>query len=382
MMPANKFLITMQQEDQWYKIENEAGIDTPALVVYPQRIKENIRLLVSMIDDPSRLRPHVKTNKTREATLLMLEAGIRKFKCATIAEAEMLAMCQAPDVLLAYQPVGPKLLRLVTLIKQYPATQFSCLTDHLDAAIPISEAACAHQLLIPVYIDLNTGMNRTGIAPGPQALALYEQCLRLPGIRVLGLHAYDGHIRGVDYEKRSQECNAAFAPVEGLAQAIKEKGYAEPQIIAGGSPTFPIHAQRKAVQCSPGTFIYWDKGYRDTLPEQKFLPAALVLTRVISLPDKTHICLDLGHKAVASENPLPRRVFFLNAPDLVFISQSEEHLVVAAPAGHHLQVGQVLYGLPYHICPTCNLYDSVVPIEAGMANGSWQVIARDRKISI
>ena len=106
----------MQQEDQWYKIENEASIDSPALVVYPQRIKENIRLLLSMIDDPSRLRPHVKTNKTREATLLMLEAGIRKFKCATIAEAEMLALCQAPDVLLAYQPVGPKLLRFIAFL--------------------------------------------------------------------------------------------------------------------------------------------------------------------------------------------------------------------------------------------------------------------------
>lgn len=372
----------MQQADRWYVIKNTDLIDSPALVVYPERMKENIRLLKSMIDDPDRLRPHVKTHKSKEVTRLMLEAGISKFKCATIAEAEMLAMCEAPDVLLAYQPVGPKLWRLVSLIEQYPATQFSCLTDNPEVATHMAEVARENSVVISVYIDLNVGMNRTGIAPGPAAMALYEHCLQLNGIQILGLHVYDGHIHEVNFEKRTQEYQACFAPVEQMVQELKEKISVTPHIIAGGSPTFPMHAKRPAVQCSPGTFIYWDKGYQDSIPEQHFLPAALLLTRVISFPDKTKICLDLGHKAVSAENPLHYRVSFLNAPDLEVISQSEEHLVVEASAPHNLKIGDILYGLPYHICPTCNLYDSVTAIEEGAVSGSWKVIARDRKISV
>ncbi|MGN6178407.1 MAG: alanine racemase, partial [Mucilaginibacter sp.] len=115
----------------WYIIDNIDEIDTPALVVYPDRVKENISFAKSIIEDVERLRPHVKTHKSGNVTRLLLEAGITKFKCATIAEAEMLAMTGALDVLLAYQPSGPKLERLIQLIKTYPKTHFSCLVDNV-----------------------------------------------------------------------------------------------------------------------------------------------------------------------------------------------------------------------------------------------------------
>src|SRR5574338_42614 len=107
---------------EWYEIKNSNDVDSPALVIYKDRVKENIRLAISMVQDVSQLRPHIKTHKTAEAIQLMLEAGIQKFKCATISEAELLGLQQAPDVLLAYQPVGPKVQRLVQLIKTYRHT--------------------------------------------------------------------------------------------------------------------------------------------------------------------------------------------------------------------------------------------------------------------
>ncbi len=183
----------------WYIISDIEKLDTPALVVYPGWVKQNIGLLKGMIDNVSRLRPHVKTYKNKEATLLMLGAGIKKFKCATIAEAEMLAACKAPDVLLAYQPVGPKLKRFAQLVLSFPNTKFSCLVDNISAAIEISAAAVKSKIQIPVYIDLNVGMNRTGIAPGHAALQLYIDCDLLPGIKPVGLHAYDGHIHDADH---------------------------------------------------------------------------------------------------------------------------------------------------------------------------------------
>ena len=99
-------LTNMTEENNWYKIDNISKLDSPALVVYTDRVKENIRALKKMIDDPKRLRPHIKTNKSRNVAELMIKNGIKKFKCATIAEAEMLGMAKAEDVLLAYQAVG------------------------------------------------------------------------------------------------------------------------------------------------------------------------------------------------------------------------------------------------------------------------------------
>ena len=368
-------------DSNWYQIENVEELDSPALVVYPERVKENIRLLKSMIDDVSRLRPHVKTNKSPQACALMIEAGITKFKCATIAEAEMLGEIGAKDVLLAYQPSGPKLKRFISVIENFPNTKYSTLFDNPEAAIAISDAALEKGVVIDIYLDLNIGMNRTGIIPGEAAFLLYKSCTGYKGVRVVGLHAYDGHVRNPDITIRIADCNRAFEKVQTFANRIVAKGLPEPIIVAGGSPTFPIHAKRKNVECSPGTFIYWDKGYGDLCKDQPFQCAALLVTRVISLPDATKVCLDLGHKSVAAENDLQRRVQFLNAEYLKVVSQSEEHLVVDAVNGHSFTVGEVFYGAPYHICPTVALYEKVFTVENGKVTGEWRNVARDRRIN-
>lgn len=369
------------EQTPWYLINDLSQLDTPALVIYPDRVKQNIALLTSSIDDVSRLRPHVKTHKSREATQLMLEAGIRKFKCATIAEADMLAQCGAPDVLLAYQPNGVKIHRLLALMKAYPETKFSCLVDNVDTARTLSDAAIESGLVVPVYVDLNVGMNRTGITPDQRVLTLYSELAKLKGVRPTGLHAYDGHLRHPDLATRTEQCDAAFLPVQQVSDKLTSMGYAKPIMVVGGSPTFPIHARRPAVECSPGTFVYWDRTYRDMLPEQPFQPAALVVTRVISLPGPTKVCLDLGHKAVAAECELSQRVTFLNAPELRAVGQSEEHLVVEAGEGHAYRVGDVLYGLPNHICPTCALYERGFTIDDGAVSGEWRTISRDRTLT-
>jgi len=369
-------------ERDWYTIEDIDSIDSPALVVYRERVLENINTLLSMIDDVKRLRPHVKTHKVKEAVLLMMKAGVQKFKCATIAEAEMLALCLAPDVLLAYQPTKPKLKRFIDVIKKYPSTKFSCLVDNIISAKEIGAEAEANNILIPVYVDLNVGMNRTGISPGKDAIELYQKCNHIAGIQPVGLHAYDGHIRNPDIAERTIECDTAFEPVLQMQNILLNDGLTKPVIVAGGSPTFPIHAKRKEIECSPGTFIYWDNGYLLTCKEQSFIPAALVISRVVSIPSDTKLCLDLGHKSIAAENILEKRVYFLNAPDLRFTGQSEEHLVAEVPLNHSYKIGDVLYGLPYHICPTVALYERALILENNKVVDEWKIIARDRKITI
>jgi D-serine deaminase-like pyridoxal phosphate-dependent protein len=363
-------------------INNIDELDSPALVIYPQRVQENINAAIAMVGDPQRLRPHVKTHKTKEAAQMMIAAGIQKFKCATIAEAEMLALSGAGDVLLAYQPIGPKLHRFVQLIQQYPGTQFSCLVDNSASAVAIANTSAEAGVTIPVYIDLNIGQNRTGMAPNEKAIQLYNYCAQLTGLAMTGLHAYDGHIRERDLQARKAACDAAFAPVEKMQQTLQSIGYSDMTIIVGGSPSFPVHAQRKNVECSPGTFVFWDQGYSDQCPEQPFQVAAILVTRVISLPTDSLICIDLGHKSVAAENEIGKRVYFPEAPHLKPVGQSEEHLVLDAGAGHSYKPGDVLYGIPQHICPTVALYDRAFTVENETVTGEWKIVARDRKITI
>ena len=128
--------------------------------------------------------------------------------------------------------------------------------------------------------------------------------------------------------------------------------------------------------------MYWDKGYQTTIAEQEFLPAVLVVMRVISLPDDTKLCLDLGHKSIAAEREVKSRVYLINAPELEVVSQSEEHLVVEAGKGHQYKPGDVIYGMPWHVCPTVALYERAITIENHRVSGEWENAARDRKITI
>jgi D-serine deaminase-like pyridoxal phosphate-dependent protein len=100
------------------------------------------------------------------------------------------------------------------------------------------------------------------------------------------------------------------------------------------------------------------------------------------LPEEGKICIDHGHKSVSAENELARRIYFLNAPELKFISQSEEHLVADAGKNHQYKVGDVLYGLPYHICPSVALYERAFTVKNNLVTGEWKTTARDRKIAI
>ncbi|MGZ3939299.1 MAG: D-TA family PLP-dependent enzyme [Flavisolibacter sp.] len=365
----------------WYLVDDVDEIDSPALLIYKERVVHNIELAISMVGAASRLRPHVKTHKSPQVTRLILKAGITKFKCATIAEAEMLGQEGAPDVLLAYQPTGPKIERLLKLIKTYTNTHFSCLIDSVEAARTIAAKASEVGVAVDVFVDINVGMNRTGVMPS-EANTLIKACVDMPGVNPIGLHVYDGHLNDTDLTIRRQKANEVYEVADGLRHVLKTGGIAQPVVVLGGSPTFGIHAQREGVECSPGTFVYWDRNYQQAFPDLPFLPAALVLTRVVSVVNDNRVCVDLGHKSIAAENQLARRVYFVNAEGLQPVAQSEEHLVLETSTPHDFKPGDVLYGMPYHVCPTCALYESSYVVEGGRAKEVWHMTARDRKISI
>ena len=373
----------MTSATPWWRIDNPEDVPSPALLLYPDRAEENVRRMVAMAGDAARLTPHVKTHKLSPLVAMHLKHGIRRFKCATIAEAEMAADAGADEVLLAYQPVGPAVPRLVTLARRFPATRFSVIADDAGAIAAIAHAADAAGVTLPVLIDLDIGMHRTGIAPGADARALYQSLSARRGVEPGGLHAYDGHLRDADPAERARKSDAGFAPVEELRAALLSDGLPVPRVVAGGSPTFPAHARRPDVEPSPGTTVLWDAGYSTQLPDLDFLCAAVLLTRVASKPGGRRVCVDLGHKAVASEGPHPRVQFIEPVVgDATFVGHSEEHLVFETARATELAVGDVCYALPWHVCPTVALHGEAFVVSNGRVADRWPIRARDRRLTV
>ena len=373
----------------WFEIENVAEISSPSLLVWPERVAGNIRRMTDHVGgDTARLRPHVKTHKLAEVVRLQIDAGISRFKCATVAEVEMTAGAGAADVLLAYQPVGPNIARMIALTEKYPDTRFACVADDPTIAAAIVDAWTASGLgdRFRVFVDVDCGMHRSGIEPGDGAAALCRQ-LSEAGCWG-GLHVYDGHVHDSAEDERQAAFDEAFSHVEKFIADLTTDGLEPPEIVGGGSPTFGLHAAQKGWQCSPGTTLFWDAGYRTKFPDLDFEVAAVLLTRVVSKPGANHVCLDLGHKSVAGENPIENRVRLLNFPEQAKpVGQSEEHLVLAFEEGDSardkVKVGDVVYGVPWHICPTVALHQEAVIIEDGRATGErWTIHARDRRLTV
>jgi D-serine deaminase-like pyridoxal phosphate-dependent protein len=300
---------------------------------------------------------------------MQMDAGITRFKCSTLAEAAMLGRCKAPDVLIAYPLSGPNQNGLLQLIKQFPKTTFSTLVDHPEQA---AQWKGILEEPLRVYIDVDVGMHRTGIKP-ELADKLVDLLMEEP-FSLAGFHAYDGHIRDKDIDQRKASVKSFFTDAKRLIQPFKEST----TFIAGGSITFPIHAAVPGRELSPGTTLLWDRGYGESFPDLDFDIAATLFTRVISKPGAGLICLDLGYKAVASEMKQHDPVCFPQLPDSEIAGHSEEHLVLKTPDTSNLKPGDVLYGFPWHICPTVAMHAKAGIVKNHTVTEFWEITSRHR----
>jgi D-serine deaminase-like pyridoxal phosphate-dependent protein len=369
--------------DPRYTIDDPSELLSPSLLIYRDLVERNLRQMIAIARSPDRLRPHAKTHKMAEIVHMESELGISKHKCATIAEAEMLAAAGAKDVLLAYPLVGPNLVRFARLMRGYPSTTFRAVVDHPDSARALSQAVEDLDRSVPVLLDLEIGMGRTGIDPGDPAADLYALVARLPNLTPDGLHAYDGHINDSDPRARCNSVRPGQDRTLALRDRLLRQGLPVPRMVMGGTPSFPIHAalEVEGVECSPGTTVLHDYNYVSRYTDLPFTPAAILLTRVVSHPRPGRLCLDLGHKAVAAD-PVGARVHLIDVPEPKFVGHSEEHLVVDTPAANDYPVGMCVLAMPAHVCPTCALHRRVYVIAGGQVVDQWDVAARDRVIGV
>lgn len=367
-----------------YQVKNPEEVCSPGLLIFRELLDHNLSEMVRIAGTPEKLRPHCKTHKTREIVKIQIEMGISRHKCATIAEAEMLADVGAEDILIAYQLIGPNPKRLAQLIDKFPDTRFGTLVDCHAALESLSQSIAPTGKTVSVLLDLNSGMNRTGILPGQEAIELYEMLASTPGVEPGGLHWYDGHQRDPDPEIRKGSTLAGWDRFTRFRDQLQMSGIPIPQVVAAGTGSFPILAEvgEPNLQLSPGTTTYFDTGYAEKFPDMNFKPALGILTRVVSKTGGKKVTLDVGHKSCAADQPSGNRLTFPSISDAHEIAHTEEHLVIETDQASDLRVGDSIVALPRHACPASAVHQQAHVVTNGNVTEVWPIASRDRILTV
>jgi len=363
-----------------YHFSGEEEIDSPSLVYYQDVIEDNLGKAIALAGSAERLWPHMKTHKTSALLKMQLERGIARFKCATIAEAELCAISGGTHALVAYPLVGPAIARFIMLREKYPATTFWAIGDDLRQLELLGKAALSkNQSPIDTLVDVNLGMDRTGVLP-EKLEGFYLNAVKTEGLNMKGFHCYDGHLTIMDLNERRSAASSAAACFLKAKESLEKQGCEIPVVVMGGTPTFSCHRETEGVFLSPGTFFVQDYGYSSKYSDLAFTPGAAILSRVISHPKDGFFTLDTGSKAIATD-PADLGVI-ADFPSARPVFQSEEHWVWTLEGEAPPPIGKILYILPTHICPTSALYPGVVVVKNGKRSDYWEIGARNRKITV
>lgn len=351
---------------------------SPSLLIGWATVQSNLRRMLALAGSPSRLRPHMKTHKTKDITLLYQSQGITRHKCATLREAEVLAECGASNVLIAYPMVGPNQQRVCELAKRFPQTTFNVLGDDREMMLQLDHQARSTGVTIGLFLDFNVGQDRTGLVSGESLHPLLDQ---LKSLKLAGLHLYDGQNTSLQLTDRKDRVHKTYQRGAELRSRLQPHALTPLEIVLGGTPSFMLFAHEitdPQVSLSPGTCILHDAGYGQKYPELGFEPAAAVLTRCISRPGPKLVTFDVGTKAIASDPPFGQRVQLVGLEDARCTLHNEEHYVVETERADRWKPGMETYAVPMHVCPTIALYNQAYVVEEGKIVRTMEIAARGR----
>jgi D-serine deaminase-like pyridoxal phosphate-dependent protein len=374
-----------------YRVKNIETVLTPALAIYPEIVDANIATTVRLLGgNENRWRPHVKTAKLRYVMQRYVAQGIQNFKCSTSLELQTVCEAGAGDVLLAYPVVGANARRVRQLSEQFSKTRVSALVENVE------QIDAWRGSTIGLFIDVNPGMNRTGVEQDHiDEIAGLAKAIETAGLEFRGLHYYDGHMGGIaDFQERQTTAHQGYDRLMKLVSAFEQANIKIAEVITAGTPAFPCSLSYRPFaeasfihRISPGTVVYGDCTSLAQLPaEYGYQVAAVVISTVVSQPTANHLTCDAGHKTVSADAGVPN-CFVLGHADLTPQHPSEEHLPIEIAANAHADaakpgIGDTLYLVPKHVCPTVNNFDHAIIVEGGRIVGVERVTARGREVPI
>ena len=348
---------------------------TPVLAVRLDHVRANAAWAISQLQgSPDRWRPHLKTTKLPEAWRELARLGVRHFKCATTLEAKVFcrtvgAEYPGCDLLVAYPLQAAGQAHLGQLAAQHPEVTLSVLADQesVVASVPAG---------LGMFVDINPGMDRTGI-PLSETEAILS-LVRAFGPRFRGVHLYDGHLHQADAAERRREAHAVYRAGLDLCRRLVQDGLPVGEVVTSGTPTFLDGAAFTGFtedgirhRVSPGTLVFHQSVSEQLYPELKLTPAAVVLSRIVSLPRFGLATCDAGSKALAAEAGDPCAVV-LGHPEWEACPPSEEHLPLRVSGSP--KPGTLLALVPRHVCPTVHLHDHALLLD-GSDPPIWTPVA-------
>ena len=355
-------------------------VDTPALILDLDAFEANIERLRDALPGRVRVRAHAKTHKCPEIGKRQIAAGAVGLCCQKVSEAEAMVEGGINDVLVSNEVVGAaKLNRLAALARR---AKLGVCVDNADNVRDLDAAMQRAGAHIDVYIELEVGMRRCGVAPGEPALALARAIAASPSLRFSGLHAYHGraqHIRSID--ERRAVIGVSAAAVRSTKVLLEKNGIACPLVTGAGSGTFMIEVELGAWdEIQPGSYIFMDSDYARNEwapPMPRFEHSLFVQATVMSRPNPSLAVVDAGLKASSVDSGLPG---LWQRPGLSFTRASDEHgwveFAAEQPAGVMPALGEKLLLVPGHCDPTVNMYDWYVCIRKGVVEALWPITAR------
>lgn len=359
--------------------------DTPRVVIHLPTLKRNITSMAQAAADAGvKLRPHIKTHKMGAIARMQLAAGATGVQVAKLGEALVMLEFGVTDILVGYPIVGPeKVARLADMARSAHVT---VSLDSFEVARGISGAVSAAGASVRMLVEIDTGLRRIGVPPGPEAVRLAEQIAELPGVELAGVLTHEGHIYTAasdraDLERMTRE---ACRLVVETAEAMRARGLPVPVVSVGSSATArPAMLVPGVTEVRPGTYVFNDLTQIGLGSATLADIAAVVVVTVVSRPSVDRAILDGGTKTLTSDQRIsasaPRSYGeILGHPDWRFVRASEEHGVVEIPDRAGPAIGDRLVVVPNHICPVINLHDSVVAMDEDGAVTDWPVDARGR----
>jgi D-serine deaminase-like pyridoxal phosphate-dependent protein len=356
-----------------YRITDEDRLLTPALAVYPEFVDANIAATLKLMHgDANRWRPHIKTAKMPWVIRRLIERGVRQFKCATTLELRVACECGASDVLLAYAVVGSSARRVIEIAREYSGTRVSVLIENPAQF----EMWRGHG--VGIFVDVNPGMDRTGM--DQSHVTEIGTLARMVGAQFRGLHYYDGHHTEPEMRDREKQAHLGYARLMEIVGAL---GVPVGEVITSGTPAFACAMTFAGFdqggfihRASPGTVIFNDMSSLAQMPEEfGYQAAAVVIATVVSHPLERRITCNAGHKAVSADAGVPTCAV-IGWPGLNPLKPSEEHLPIDVAEGDAPAIGDLLYLLPRHICPSVNLFDEALMVRDGGVVGVEAIAAR------
>ena len=345
-------------------------VDTPALILDLEAFEKNIVTLNRAVAGKVRVRAHAKTHKCPEIAKRQIAAGAVGVCCQKVSEAEALVDGGVRDVLVSNELVGVR--KIERLARLAGRAHIGVCVDDLGNLRDLAATGAK----LDVYIELEVGMGRCGIAPGEPALALAREIMTSPHLRFAGLHAYHGraqHVRSMA-ERRASIERAADA-VRRTQALFKEHGIETPIVTGAGSGTFMFEVESGAWdEIQPGSYVFMDVDYARNewaAPLPRFEHALFVLATVMSRPSPRIAIVDAGLKASSVDSGMPS-VWGREA--LQYTHASDEHGWVEGEDPPPL--GEKLLLVPGHCDPTVNLYDWYVCVRRGLVEHLWPITAR------